>query len=371
MVDIYQGIVDLLNNEENLILASIISQIGPSPAKLGASFVIREDGTFLGTLGGGKLESDILTLSKELFHIRKNRLIHIEMKGEDVAGTDMLCGGILDIYLEFISKNSKSALNIFSEAVRIRKRGGKGIIITFVYPETVAKDIYKSLITEKEVIAPVESEKMILSITQKKFSELLRKRKPGFYTLHNDDLVETKLTSVKMQGVYLEPVLSVPTVYIFGGGHISQKLAPLVKMVNFKVVVIDDRAEFADQARFPDADEVILEDFSKVFEKIQIDETSYLVIVTRGHLSDNICLEMALKTDAIYIGMIGSRRKRDLVYKKIIKKGISKEVLDRVHAPIGLNINAETPEEIAISIVAELIKVRGDKLPLGKKDWKV
>jgi xanthine dehydrogenase accessory factor len=120
---------------------------------------------------------------------------------------------------------------------------------------------------------------------------------------------------------------------------------------------------FANRGRFPDADEVIVSEFEKCFDQLNIDESSYIVIVTRGHLYDGFVLEQAIKTNARYIGMIGSKKKIQTLYQNLMKKGISKETLDRVYAPIGVDINSETPEEIAVSIVAQLIKVRGEPMP--------
>jgi xanthine dehydrogenase accessory factor len=137
-------------------------------------------------------------------------------------------------------------------------------------------------------------------------------------------------------------------------------LAPLVKKVHFRVAVIDDREMFANRERFPEVDEVIVSEFEKCFDQLSVDDSSYIVIVTRGHLYDGFVLEQAMKTSARYIGMIGSKKKIGTLFQGLKKKGISKEMLSRVHAPIGLEINSETPEEIAVSIVAELIKVRGE-----------
>jgi xanthine/CO dehydrogenase XdhC/CoxF family maturation factor len=167
----------------------------------------------------------------------------------------------------------------------------------------------------------------------------------------------------KKMEVLLEPIFSEPTVFIFGAGHVSQQLAPLAKKVSFKVVVIDDREMFANRGRFPDADEVIVSEFEKCFDQLNIDGSSYIVIVTRGHLYDGFVLEQAIKTNARYIGMIGSKKKIQTLYQDLMKKGIPKETLDRVYAPIGIDINSETPEEIAVSIVGELIKVRGEPMP--------
>jgi xanthine dehydrogenase accessory factor len=127
------------------------------------------------------------------------------------------------------------------------------------------------------------------------------------------------------------------------------------------VVVIDDRPTFANRERFPEAEEVLVAGFDEVFDRLKIDENAYLVIVTRGHIYDGNVLEQALRTRARYIGMIGSRRKIGTLYANLMKKGISRDLLKRVHAPIGLDIAAETPEEIAISIMAELIQVRAER----------
>jgi xanthine dehydrogenase accessory factor len=158
--------------------------------------------------------------------------------------------------------------------------------------------------------------------------------------------------------VFIEPILTPPTLYIFGGGHISLPLAKMGKLLGFKIVVTDDRAEFANPDRFPEADMTLAEDFAKSFSKLKIDKSSYIVIVTRNHRYDDIVLEWAVGTKAKYIGMIGSKAKNKAIFSHLMAKGIPKELLDRVHAPIGLEIHAHTPEEIAVSILAEIVKVR-------------
>jgi xanthine dehydrogenase accessory factor len=149
------------------------------------------------------------------------------------------------------------------------------------------------------------------------------------------------------------------TVYIFGAGHVARQLARLTKMADFYTVVLDDREEFANRRRFTNSDEiVVLESFEAAFEDRAFDSHSYIVIVTRGHSHDKTVLAQALQTTAGYIGMIGSRRKRDIIYQKLLAEKFSQADIDRVHCPIGLDIGAETPEEIAVSIVAELILKR-------------
>ena len=141
-------------------------------------------------------------------------------------------------------------------------------------------------------------------------------------------------------------------------------------MLDFRVVVIDDREEFANPDRFPEADETIAKDLEAIFPRLKISRSSYIVIVTRGHLLDEQVLEWAVKTDANYVGMIGSRKKNRTVFSHLESRGISRELLETVHAPIGLDIHAETPEEIAVSIMAEIIMVRREKESSGAKTWK-
>ena len=170
--------------------------------------------------------------------------------------------------------------------------------------------------------------------------------------------------------IFVEPILSQPNLYIFGAGHISFAISKIAKIVGFRVVVIDDRAEFANADRFPEADEIFAGDFSEAFSKLTVDRSSYIVIVTRGHQFDAQILELAVETEAHYVGMIGSRKKNEAVFSSLVSKGIAKELLEGVHAPIGLDICAETPEEIAVSIMAEIIKVRRTREHTGKT-WKV
>jgi xanthine dehydrogenase accessory factor len=163
--------------------------------------------------------------------------------------------------------------------------------------------------------------------------------------------------------VALEVFAPRSTVFVFGAGHISREIAALVKHVGFRVVVLDDRALFLDRAAFPDADELVVVDFADVVGKLPIDRDSYLVIVTRGHQHDRVVLEQALRTSPRYVGMIGSRSKVATIKAALRDAGFAREALDAVHAPIGIRIAAHSPEEIAVSIVAELINVRGTPAP--------
>ncbi len=166
---------------------------------------------------------------------------------------------------------------------------------------------------------------------------------------------------------YVE-VVRPPTLLIVGGGHVGGCVARIGKYVGFQVAVLDDRPDFANREKFPDADQIICEDFIPALERFPIDETTYIVVVTRGHKHDEAAVRAVLQSDAAYIGMIGSRRRAGAVMKLIRDSGVPDEALAKVRTPIGLDIGAETPEEIAVSIVGELLTVRlgGTGRPLSQ-----
>ena len=157
---------------------------------------------------------------------------------------------------------------------------------------------------------------------------------------------------------FVESVSQPPSVVLFGAGHVASHVARFAQQVHFRVTVCDDRTEYANRERFPDADEIVVADFGQVLDKVRVDRRSYVVIVTRGHKHDEIVLEQILKTDAKYVGMIGSKRKTRTLLDRLKQGGVSAELLDRVFSPIGLSIGAVTAEEIALSIVGELVKIR-------------
>ena len=156
--------------------------------------------------------------------------------------------------------------------------------------------------------------------------------------------------------VLIEPIIPAPKAIIFGGGHISIVLAKILKLLEFHITVTDDRRKYANRKRFPEVDEIIVGDYNKQFPRLKINDNTYLIIVTRAHSQDEICLFHSLKTNARYIGMIGSKNKFEIIKTNLLKRGFKKKDLERIHCPIGIDIGAQTPEEIAVSIVAEIIR---------------
>jgi xanthine dehydrogenase accessory factor len=253
--------------------------------------------------------------------------------------------------------------DIYQEIVRIRAEGEEAALVTIVSAtgSTPREEGAKMLVRADGSILGTIGGGSLEAQVIKEAIKVIGQGKPK--QLHSSlTAKEVEADGMLCGGeveVFIEPILTPPTLYIFGGGHISLSLARMSKPLGFKITVIDDRAEFANANRFPEADATIAEDFSKSFSRLKIDKSSYIVIVTHNHQYDDMVLEWAVGTKAKYIGMIGSQRKNKAVFTHLVaKKGITKEQLARVHAPIGVAINAQTPEEIAVSILAEIIKVR-------------
>jgi xanthine dehydrogenase accessory factor len=190
--------------------------------------------------------------------------------------------------------------------------------------------------------------------------EVIETEKPKHLTfnLGQDAAYDNGLICGGQLDVFVEVVIPSPYAFIFGAGHISKSLSKVATLAGFSITIIDDRATFANRERFPEADAIFAEDYENVFRKLDINETSYVIIVTRGHRDDMRVLKWAATTPARYIAMIGSKRKVINVVRELEKDGISREALERIHAPMGLEIGAISPEEIAISVAAEMIAVR-------------
>jgi len=356
MKDIYSEIIKALENKEKLALATLITREGSAPRAVGAKYLIKGDGTSVGSIGGGCVEAEVWQEAQKVMEKEEGGVLHFKLTSEQLAEGGLICGGNIDIFLEPLKEDF---LGIYQEVTRIKQKGGSALLATLI---SVDGDFPKGEGSKALIKSSGEKIGFLFDgggLEQRILREgegLLREKKPRVVDLSS----EKEDSPWEKVEVLLEPIFSEPTVYIFGGGHVSQQLAPLAKMVHFKVVVIDDREMFANRSRFPEADEVIVSEFEECFDQLHINDTSYIVIVTRGHLYDGFVLEQAVKTSAQYIGMIGSKKKIRTLYQNLMKKGVTKETLDQVYAPIGIEINSETPEEIAVSIVAELIKVRGE-----------
>jgi xanthine dehydrogenase accessory factor len=252
--------------------------------------------------------------------------------------------------------------DFYEEVLKIKREGKKATLATIVRTQgSTPREVgAKMLVHEDGSISGTIGGGRLEAAVIKEALDTMATGEPR--TVHHD-LTDPEASEVGMicggtLEIYLEPILSGPKVFLFGGGHVSLPVARLSKMVGFRVAVIDDRPEFANQERFPGAEEVIAEEFASALGKLAVNPSSYLVILTRGHSFDQKILEWALETKAGYIGMIGSRKKVQAIFTNLKEKGVPQEKLNAVHSPIGMDIGAQTPEEIAVSIVAEMIRER-------------
>jgi xanthine dehydrogenase accessory factor len=261
-MDVYEELVRLRSLGQRCALATIVEVRGSIPSYESAKLLVREDGSMVGTIGGGCVEAEVWNAAREVIQTEQPRRLTFNL-GQDAAyDNGLICGGQLD--------------------------------------------------------------------------------------------------------VFVEPVMPIPHAFIFGAGHISKSLSKVATLAGFATVVVDNRESFANRERFPEAEAVHAGEYEEVFPQLAINETSYVIIVTRGHRDDMRVLKLALSTPARYLAMIGSKRKVLNVIRELEKEGVERVAFEKIHAPMGLDIGAISPEEIAISVAAEMIAVRRG----AASDWR-
>ena len=344
-MEVFRTMADLLEGGESFALALILSRSGSAPRAVGTRMIIRSDGGIIGTIGGGILEAQVQALGQEVLRQKTAVTKRFAFSAEDAANMGMICGGQVKVLVHYVDGDNPVEVEVQRAIAAALGRGKRAWLVTAIPADDgqVAPCAQYLLRGDGSVLGPMGRERIL-------------------FIIDRSSAMEPQLVEDGGDLFLVEPLCHQGTVVIFGAGHIGQKLAPLAKLVGFNTVVLDDRAEFANRERFDSADEVLVVDsFDQALKNLDIDGDSYLVIVTRGHTHDKTVLSHALRSGAGYIGMIGSRRKRDAIYAALEREGVSPGELQRVHCPIGLNIGAETPEEIAVCIVAELIQERAGK----------
>lgn len=333
-----------LNAGSPLVLISIISMEGSTPRHDGTKMVVDADGKTYGTIGGSLMEASAISEAKQIISTGKSRILSFDLTGKDAAAPDMICGGKAEILLDCLSPSAENLK--FARDLNEAISQGKDVFILTKYrqKENGIKVLGHAIMGNDYALMPGTS------LTAEDASNL----KPE---LHNVSTISVLPSNESL--IIVDRIRRIKTVYCFGGGHVAVPTAHLAALVGFRVVVLDDRQEYANQERFPEAAlTIVVNDFDKALQGLAIDKDSFIIILTRGHQYDLTVLEQALNTSAGYIGMISSRRKRQSTFDALMEKGVAKERLDWVHSPIGLDIGGETPEEIAVSIIAELVQVR-------------
>jgi len=306
MREVFEAIIAALESGETVVRVAVMDSTGSTPRSAGACMAVFEDGTIAGTIGGGSVEhasqKAAQGMTPETAAVRS-----FDLSNRDAASLGMVCGGAMTVLLDAMRPSGKTVA--FAKAVLERLETGKA-----GYIETSLAD--NAAVQRKLVDQPAHADAGAL---------------------------------------FREPLPLPRTVHFIGAGHVAQATARVAALTGYRVIVIDDRAEFANATRFPDAARIeIAQDLGACLDD-RYGPGDHIVIMTRGHTHDRDVLAQALNTDAGYIGMIGSKTKKAAVYDSLLGAGVTRKALDRVHCPIGLPIDAETPEEIAISIMAEIV----------------
>jgi xanthine dehydrogenase accessory factor len=253
-------------------------------------------------------------------------------------------------------------MDLYEEIVALRRAGRKGALatITNVRGSIPSFRTAKMLVRDDGSIAGTIGGGCVEADVWQAAREVMEEEKPRSLTfnLNNNPSYDTGLVCGGTLEIFVEPILPPAELFIFGAGHVSVNLYKVATLAGFTVSVVDDRESYANRERFPEARQVLAEDFEQALAKLDIPENAYLVIVTRGHRDDMRILRWAVDQSARYIGMIGSKRKVLSVYKELEQQGVPASKFERINAPIGLEIGAVTPEEIAVAIVAEMIASR-------------
>ena len=263
-------------------------------------------------------------------------------------------------------------MDIYEQIVQLRREGRRGAVatITNVRGSIPSFQTAKMLVRDDGSIAGTIGGGCVEAEVWQAAREVMEEEKPRSLTfnLNNNPKYDTGLVCGGTLEIFIEPVLPPALLYVFGAGHVAYNLYKVATLAGFQVIVVDDRESYANRERFPDAREVIADDFDSVTARLHVPESSYIVIVTRGHRDDMRVLRWAINANARYLGMIGSKRKTISIYKELEKEGIPAQKFANIHAPVGLEIGAVTPEEIAVAIVAEMIAERRHAAPtIGSK----
>lgn len=323
-----------LSAGEDLVLVTVVASSGATPRGAGARMLVGRDGRICGTIGGGAVEYRSEHIAAEVLKEKKSGSHDFSLTKNDVQNLGMICGGDVKVYFRYIPAGDGETLALAAEAER-RFEGGQDMWLLNEISDGGRMCIYSA----DEGSFPYE---------------------PPLWT---KDLMSRKPQSGEREGreFYAEQINSSGRVYVFGCGHVAQELVPVLAHVGFRCVAMDDRPEFASRELFPSAEEVLLIDFQRVEDYVAIGPEDYVCIMTRGHAFDAVVQAQALRTPACYIGVIGSRHKAAGVRAALKEQGFTDGQLDRIVTPIGLEIKAETPAEIAISIAGQMILHRAER----------
>ncbi|WP_411678535.1 XdhC family protein [Caproicibacter sp.] len=334
MERLFHGIRQRLLQNKDIVLVTVIASSGSTPRGAGARMAVGEEGRFCGTIGGGAVEYSAEQIARGALKKKESMIHSFCLSPNQVADLGMICGGSVTVHFRYISHTDRDFLSLTEAVLSMFSRRETSWLLTDLTEGTGAMGVYG-----------VKSG--LFGIGGRTAEEV-------------GQILTARTQKIRMDGreYYAEELVRSGRVYIFGGGHVAQALVPVLSHVGFRCVVADDRPEFSTRELFPDAEEVLLVDFRNLQKDISLTEDDAVCVMTRGHASDTDVQLQVLKTPVRYVGVMGSSRKIEAVSKILREHGIPEERVGEIHTPIGLEIKAETPAEIAVSIAAELILER-------------
>ena len=360
MRDVIQEAVNQIDRGKPCVLATVVRTKGSTPQKAGAMLLVREDGTAVGTLGGGCVEGDIWFAAREILRNEGGPEFKDYYLNEDIAARDgLVCGGTMYFYLEPFREPDDFS-DIGHELLSAYDGGEPAALATVVRSEGNTAPLGAKLLLRSDgsiagSIGTAELDETALEVAARVASVGANE------AVTIDDKTE----------LFVEGFTTPPTLVMVGGGHVGKATADLAHRLGYRVYIVDDREDFANPERFPYAEETIVTPYTDWATHLDVNVNSFIVVASRGHWFDDVALESALTTRARYIGLLGSRRKTLMIYQRLLQLGIPRERLAEVRAPIGLDIGALEPEELAVSIMSEIIMARrgGKGSPMTMDDW--
>jgi xanthine dehydrogenase accessory factor len=363
--EIWTEAVRTLERDKPFALATVVNVRGSTPREVGAKMIVRDDGQF-GTIGGGCGEAEVFRKARVLLEDGgEARLAEVDLTGDFDQQQIGTCGGIMDVFIDLWRPHAD--LEIARRLAEAADHSRPAALLTVVDSGTSNGSAPGAKVGERTVVdisrraAPLDGFAGLGAAAAQQLGERTADAVAALFEVGADGAVRPA-TRVEPSGaprVFLDPITGAQRLIIVGAGHIAQPLAQLGSMLGFHVTVIDDRAAFANRERFPNADKIIVRSFTAAIEALELDRHCYLLSVTRGHAFDEEVVRTALrKRNGAFIGMIGSRRRVRATLERIAEDGVPASELNEVHAPLGVDLGAETPAEIAVSIIAEIIRER-------------
>lgn len=367
MRNFYQSLADLARAGTPVAVATIIQAKGSTPREVGAKMVVRGEGLLMGTVGGGCGEAQVLWDAVRVLEQGPPMISQVDLTGELSDRSQTNCGGIMDVFIDRMRWEEPAAVGLPAretvEVITDAAAKREGLVLATVVGgqgrlQRVPAGSKWIVHQDGRLLGTLEDPALRAGIVREAAAALAAGQSRRVHLDDDGVVVHGPERDQAVLDLFLEVLAAPLEVLIVGAGHIAVPLAKMAKLLEFEVTVLDDRASFANRERFPEADRVISGNIEGVLRQYPVGPSTHLVLVTRGHQLDEEALKVVIGKGAAYLGMIGSRRRVKEVFRHLRDAGVPEDLIRRVHAPIGLDIGAETPAEIATAVMGEIVKVR-------------